>query len=210
VDQWIDIVVDIDFDNNLQSVYYDGTLLFEDSWTEHSSGGGALDLGAIDLFANGATSVYYGDFSLVPEVAVELLKGPDTQTIVTGGTAAFTMTVGNPGATDLTSVTVTDALASDCDNVVGDLPAGGSFTYFCSLTGVTSSFTNTAVVSATVVDGPTVTDTNDAYVEVVPPTSVSLTSFNAGDSGATWVLALAAGIIGVGMVLLISRRRRVA
>jgi uncharacterized repeat protein (TIGR01451 family) len=172
-DQWVELRVEIDLDADTQNFYYDGVLFYSGTWSTHVGSPGVVNIGAVDLWNNGATDVYYDDFSLVPAVAVELLKGPDTQTIVSGGTAAFTMTVGNPGATDLTGVTVTDALAPDCDNVVGDLPAG-------------------------------------AYVEVVPPTSVSLSSFDASESGATWVLALAAGIIGVGVVVLISRRRRVA
>jgi hypothetical protein len=78
------------------------------------------------------------------------------------------------------------------------------------LAGVTASFTNTAVVTGTVPDVIVVTASDDGYVEVVPPTSVSLSSFDAGDSGPIWALALVAGIVGVGVVVLISRRRRIA
>lgn len=63
-DQWVEIRVVIDLDANLQDFYYGGQLLFTDSWTEGMSGGGVLNIAAVDLFANGATSVFYDDISL--------------------------------------------------------------------------------------------------------------------------------------------------
>jgi hypothetical protein len=83
--QWVEIRVVIDLDTDWQQFYYDGQLLFEGSWTEGLSGGGILNIGAVDLFANGASSVYYDDLSLVepvPEISVEpasleSLQAPD-------------------------------------------------------------------------------------------------------------------------------------
>jgi hypothetical protein len=63
--QWVEIRVEIDLVNDWQEFYYDDQLLFEDSWTERVSGGGILNIGAVDLFANSASSVYYDDLSLV-------------------------------------------------------------------------------------------------------------------------------------------------
>ena len=63
-DQWVEIRVVIDLDMNVQNFYYGGVLLFTDSWTEGMSGGGVLNIGAVDLFANGSTSVFYDDISL--------------------------------------------------------------------------------------------------------------------------------------------------
>jgi hypothetical protein len=62
--RWVEIRNEIDLDANVQDIYYDGQLLSSKSWTEGVSGGGALNIGAVDLFANGATSVYYDDLSL--------------------------------------------------------------------------------------------------------------------------------------------------
>ncbi|MCA9869645.1 MAG: hypothetical protein KC487_04600, partial [Anaerolineae bacterium] len=62
--QWVEIRVEIDLDANTQSFYYDNQLLFSGTWTEEQSGGGAVNIGAVDLFANGATSVFYDDMSL--------------------------------------------------------------------------------------------------------------------------------------------------
>ena len=44
----------------------------------------------------------------------------------------------------LSNVTVTDALAPDCDFAVGTLAAGASTTYVCTVTNVLADLTNTA------------------------------------------------------------------
>ena len=54
----------IDLDGNTQNFFYGGQLLFSSSWTEGMSGGGALNIAAVDLYANGATSIFYDDISL--------------------------------------------------------------------------------------------------------------------------------------------------
>ena len=148
---------------------------------------------------------------MLPFFDLEATKSPETQTIVTGGTASWTIDLDNTGARNLSNVTVIDAMAPDCNLLVGDILTGGSYSYDCELTGVTESFTNTITVTGDEVDGSTVvTMTAEAYVEVVPPTSVSLSGFGGGESGSPWILALAAGVIGAGVVLVLSRRRRTA
>lgn len=64
-DQWVEVRNEIDLDANTQTVFYGGTQLFTGSWTEGMSGGGVLNIAAVDLFANGAAPVYYDDISLV-------------------------------------------------------------------------------------------------------------------------------------------------
>ena len=61
----VELRVEINLTADWQEFYYDGQLLFEGSWSEGMSGGGITTIGAVDLFANGATSVYYDDLSLV-------------------------------------------------------------------------------------------------------------------------------------------------
>jgi hypothetical protein len=68
--QWVEIRDEINLDTDMQMFYYGGTLLFMGSWSEGLSGGGLTSIAAVDLFANGATPVYYDDLSLV-EFGVE-------------------------------------------------------------------------------------------------------------------------------------------
>lgn len=65
-DQWVEVKVMIDLDADTQAFYYGGDLLYEASWTDGMSGGGELNIGAVDLFGNGASPVYYDDMSLQP------------------------------------------------------------------------------------------------------------------------------------------------
>lgn len=78
LDQWVEIRVEIDLTANTQSFYYNGNLLYSDSYTEHVSGGGVANIAALDLFANGSTSVFYDDVSLCSSgncfVPVELMS----------------------------------------------------------------------------------------------------------------------------------------
>ncbi len=79
LDDWAPIIVEIDFGANSQTVYYDGTFLLEKSWTDGVSPGGALNLAAIDLYADSATStsVYWDDMSLArPEALSCSANGP--------------------------------------------------------------------------------------------------------------------------------------
>ena len=65
-DRWVKIEVFIDLDADEVRVHYDGEYLAEYTWTDgiYGDGGGALDVAAVDLFANGSSSVYYDDVSL--------------------------------------------------------------------------------------------------------------------------------------------------
>ena len=67
-DQWVPFRVDIDLGGNTQAFFYNNTQLYAGAWLgEVSSTGGVLNVGAVDLFANGASAVYYDNLALVPE-----------------------------------------------------------------------------------------------------------------------------------------------
>jgi MYXO-CTERM domain-containing protein len=66
---------EIDLDADVQDIYYDGNLLSSKSWTDGVSGGGALNIGAVDIFANGASPIYWDDMSLVPTPGALALLG---------------------------------------------------------------------------------------------------------------------------------------
>jgi hypothetical protein len=67
--QWVELRVEIDLNADTQSFYYDNQLLYIGTWTGEVSGGGVLNIGAVDLFANGASLVYYDDMSLLAPIA---------------------------------------------------------------------------------------------------------------------------------------------
>lgn len=108
-----------------------------------------------------------------PGIAIS--KSPDTQNIETGGTADFVITVRNTGNISLTNVTVTDALAPDCDKNLGTLTAGTRKTYTCEKTNVTASFLNEAIVTAQPVDSAQISAKDTASVVVFSNEVVGLT-----------------------------------
>ncbi len=108
--------------------------------------------------------------------AIQIVKSPALQTVVTGGVASFTLTVTNPGDVELTGVVVTDALCSAGPTFVsGDantnnvLETTETWVYSCTVNNVTANFTNTASVSGTPPVGPAVTDNDTADVVVISP-----------------------------------------
>ncbi len=64
--EWVEIRVEIDLEEDTQSVYYGGSLLVTKSWTAGVAGGGAKNIAAVDLWANeSAHEVYYDNLSLI-------------------------------------------------------------------------------------------------------------------------------------------------
>jgi hypothetical protein len=63
-DEWVEIRVVIDLDNDTQQFYYDNQLLYSGTWTDEVSGNGALIIDTIDLYANSASAVYYDNVSI--------------------------------------------------------------------------------------------------------------------------------------------------
>jgi uncharacterized repeat protein (TIGR01451 family) len=138
----------------------------------------------------------------VPDVAIS--KSPPTQTIVTNGNADFTITVTNTGDVDLNNVTVTDPLVPACDNNIGALSVGASNSYACTDTGVAASYTNVATVTTDLATGgPGPTASASADVNVVPPTSVSLSGFEGGATtfSPVWLVAILAVVLSIGFVV---------
>jgi hypothetical protein len=68
-DQWVEIVVEIDFDANLYTVTYGGTFLDTRQWTTT----GSFEVAAFDLFSNGSTISYMDNVWLDTNIPVELM-----------------------------------------------------------------------------------------------------------------------------------------
>ena len=62
-DQWVELKFDIDLNANTVDEYYDGVLLSSHVWDGFNA---SNTIGAIDLFGNGASPVYYDDLRLIP------------------------------------------------------------------------------------------------------------------------------------------------
>jgi uncharacterized repeat protein (TIGR01451 family) len=127
---------------------------------------------------NAASSTTCGDLNETPLVIkphISISKSPDSQTILIGQTANFTIAVTNDGDSTLTNVVVTDALAPGCARTSAGIPAlasmaaGATVTYTCSLANVTASFTNVAIATGTPPVGPNVTAQDTADVTAVAP-----------------------------------------
>jgi uncharacterized repeat protein (TIGR01451 family) len=95
--------------------------------------------------------------------AISIVKNPKSQTVSSGGTATFTITVTNTGDVALTNVTVSDPLSPNCNRTIGTLAPGASSSYTCTRADVTANFTNVAVASGTA-GGTTVTAQDTAQV----------------------------------------------
>lgn len=62
---WVEIKVEINLTLNQQTIYYNGQVLTTNSWTDaYAPGGGALNIAAVDLFANTGSPIYYDNLSL--------------------------------------------------------------------------------------------------------------------------------------------------
>jgi uncharacterized repeat protein (TIGR01451 family) len=99
----------------------------------------------------------------VTHPSISIVKNPKSQTVTSGGTATFTITVTNTGDVTLTNVTVSDPLSPNCNKTIGTLAPGASSSYTCTRANVTASFNNVAVASGTA-GGTTVTAQDTAPV----------------------------------------------
>ncbi len=100
--QWVQLRLEIDLDTDTGAFYYGNQLLYSGTWSGQVSGGGAVNIAAVDLFANGASVIYYDDMSLEqpgPDIDVDPLALANTQAPDT--TAQLALTIANVGDADL-------------------------------------------------------------------------------------------------------------
>jgi len=76
-------------------------------------------------------------------------EGADTRLVDIGDDVEFTIVVTNTGNVDLVDVEVTDEMFPDCGKYIGDLAAGASYSYTCTVENVVEGFTNIACVEGT-------------------------------------------------------------
>ena len=108
------------------------------------------------------------DVTGVGTPSVSISKGPDTQEVISGMKATFSIAVRNTGDVALTGVQVSDPSTADCVRTLADLAVGADFSFSCETVELTTGFTNTATVSATSSTGE-VSASDTAAVTVVAP-----------------------------------------
>ena len=124
----------------------------------------------------------------------------DETNVTKGGAAAFRIVVANTGNVPLTSVVVSDPLASDCARTIDGLDVGEVAAFVCSMSGLTEPVTNVATVSAQSV---VVGDEDAATVKVdgeLPKTGGEIMPFVTVGGGLT--------LVGLVLMVLAMRLRR--
>jgi len=134
-----------------------------------------------------------GGGGLLASVAISI--GPQSQSIATGGTATFQITVTNNGQYTLQNVNVSDPVAPGCNRgpatlqALGVMDPGATATYSCTLGNVGSSMTNTATVDALAANSQSLEVSDSAQVTVSaalsppPAPAVKTTTTGSGSSG---------------------------
>ncbi|MGH9381507.1 MAG: choice-of-anchor J domain-containing protein, partial [Thermoanaerobaculia bacterium] len=180
-DQWVEIRVEIDLDADTQDFFYNGDLLYSGTWTNEVSGGGQVNIGAVDLFANGASPVYYDDLSLSAAGAPGGCAAPTDVPWLSATPASGTTA---PGGSEPVDVAV-DAAALDPGDYTAQL---------CVNTNDPTAPLVEVPVNLTVTDvgGPPVADiTPDSFAFEVPQGGSDSDTLNVGNIGGedlTWSL----------------------
>ena len=65
-DEWVEIRINIDLNNDWMKIYYNGELLHQKEWSAgpDNTGKGIVNISAVNLFSDSTMSVFFDDFSL--------------------------------------------------------------------------------------------------------------------------------------------------
>jgi len=104
-----------------------------------------------------------------PAPAIDIRKqeeGPDTRQVESGEVVIYDVAVTNTGNVDLTDVVVNDPDKTDCYNLIGDLAAGATVSYTCTLRNATQNLTNNITVTGSYA-GQTVSDSDESSITII-------------------------------------------
>jgi hypothetical protein len=197
--EWVEIRVEIDLDGDWMDIFYGGDLLASHAYTDtvQGTGGGSLNIAAVDLFANGATPVYYDDISLLPpgEDLIVDAGGPYSGEVdediqftgfATGGTEPYTW-----------SWDFGDGETSDVQNPTHAYTEAGEYTATLTVTDAAEN-TETDTAMVTITEPAPVIEIGDITGGLLKVTAVIK---NTGDADATdvdWSINLNGGLILLG------------
>lgn len=202
-DQWVELRVHVDLNPAVdqQTIYYNGVQFAQGSWTDGASGGGALNIDTIDLFGNGASTMYYDDISIVDaarSVSVEKTASTDgscgTSNNITAdynSMVTYCYQITNTGNVTYTAHMVMDDQLGMVLPTTGYALAPGDYFSFTvdalfNEESVTNVMTWTAWVSGTSV----ITSGTASATVTGQPTDVALTTFG-GNGSMAWLLPVA-------------------
>jgi uncharacterized repeat protein (TIGR01451 family) len=111
--------------------------------------------------------------TVTTKLTTETTSTGANKTTVTYGDAHFTIKVTNTGDVALHAVQVTDPLSPSCNKSLGTIAPHKSRTYTCTMTAVTSNFTNLATATGTSPKGVKVHASDTANVKVTTKTESS-------------------------------------
>jgi hypothetical protein len=111
--RWVELKTSVNLTSDWFQFFYDGEMMIEKPWSEtvQGTGGGPLELDAVDLYANSSSPVYYDDLSIAPPGGEPPQPKPPELQIsdITGG-KGISATLSNIGEGNATNVTWSIAL----------------------------------------------------------------------------------------------------
>jgi hypothetical protein len=130
--RWVELRVDIDFAANQQRFFYDGVQLYQKSWTAGTTGGGTINLAAVDLYGNGSGPVYYDDLALAA-ITPSLSGGGSATYVENAAPVAIDpgLVVSDFGVSQIDGavVRITGNLRADQDRLTATMQGGVSATW---------------------------------------------------------------------------------
>ena len=200
-DQWVELRITVDLTADTQTLYYNGVQFATATWTGGVSGGGALNIDTIDLFGNGADTMYYDDIAIVPtnhSITVNKTVSTDgscgTSNNITApynSNVTYCYQITNSGNLTYTShMVVDDQLGTVLPMTAYSLAPGASYQFTTTVPFNQNSVTNVMTWTA-YFSGMSVATAGSASATVTgQPTDVALTSFG-GNGFNGWVLPMA-------------------
>ena len=202
-DQWVELRFRVDLTADTQTLYYNNVSLGTGSWTDGVSGGGALNISAIDLWSNGASGMYYDDISILPvpfqnNIALNKTVSDDgscgtsnTISVPDGTMVTYCYTITNTGNVDYdTHMVMDDQLGMVLPTTSYLLAAGETYSFTTSAVFSGGVVTNTATWTAWITGTTIMTEATASATVTGSPTDVVLTSFG-GNGSIVWLLPVA-------------------